>query len=199
MTFGIQPKHIELIEQEAKRINSIPVGGNVKPDSCIYSYWFWKRIGEQISWDAATIALSYLKYLNKKDEEETKEVFKTLQQENEDLKKEVKRLNYWMENRKIEASGEQISIAVGEAEQEMEEKYEKMLEDLREEVRRLRGEKNVFKQRAGTLNKLVKMYSKDILRFTGQFEWIAKHYPEVYAKIPNALDILKQDPEDILP
>lgn len=78
-----------ITEQEAKRIDSIPVGGNIKPDSCIYSYWFWKRIGEKISWDAATIALYYLKYLNNKDEAETKEVFKTLQQENEDLKKEV--------------------------------------------------------------------------------------------------------------
>lgn len=52
--FGIQPKHIKLIEDTLAK-HEWPTG--------IYNEWFWGQIGKEIGWAPFTIALAYFRHL----------------------------------------------------------------------------------------------------------------------------------------
>lgn len=67
ITFGLQPKHIERIEEESKRWDNM-----LEPDSPLQVGWrkyeksFWDKIGKEVGWCPFTLALYYFEYLNSK-------------------------------------------------------------------------------------------------------------------------------------
>lgn len=65
ITFGIQPKHLEVINTLLAKYDSIEIGGELHPGIMLYSEAFWQEVGKQIGWLPFTIALHYFKYINK--------------------------------------------------------------------------------------------------------------------------------------
>jgi hypothetical protein len=69
ITFGIQAKHLEIIEEERLRMNSVDLPNIPKerwPDM-IYSEYFWEVIGKKVGWLPFTICLHYFKHLSKQE------------------------------------------------------------------------------------------------------------------------------------
>lgn len=67
MTFGIQPEHIEVIEQIKDKWDKVEVPGVPKSQqpNMLYSETLWKEVGKQIGCDPFTICLYYFKHLEK--------------------------------------------------------------------------------------------------------------------------------------
>lgn len=55
ITFGLQPKHIEIIENRLKVF-----------ERAIYNSTIWEDIGKEIGWCPLTAALYYFEYLEQK-------------------------------------------------------------------------------------------------------------------------------------
>lgn len=64
ITFGIQPHHIERIESEVKRWDSmLDEGDSLSPGWIKYDKNFWESRGKEFGWEPLTLALSYFEYL----------------------------------------------------------------------------------------------------------------------------------------
>lgn len=63
ITFGIQPSHIEFIQNEQNRWNNIHIGEPSTVD-IIFSKGFWDSIGRAIGWCPFTICLHYFKHMD---------------------------------------------------------------------------------------------------------------------------------------
>jgi len=59
LTFGIQPKQIEIIEHHLKQWRDEMEG------EYIYSKAFWDMVAPYAGWEPFTLALAYLKHINK--------------------------------------------------------------------------------------------------------------------------------------
>lgn len=67
ITFGIQPKHLERIEEERQRwFNEINPDGRLT--DAIYIEYFWEKMGKEFGWAPFTLALSYFKHLKKSEQ-----------------------------------------------------------------------------------------------------------------------------------
>lgn len=56
MTFGLQQRHIEIIEKELERF------GNREIDAKYVKY-IWEKLGKELAWEPFTLALYYFEYL----------------------------------------------------------------------------------------------------------------------------------------
>lgn len=57
VSFGLQPKHIEVIENEISRY-----GGGDKSEGK-FSRYIWEKLGNELSWEPLTLALYYFRHL----------------------------------------------------------------------------------------------------------------------------------------
>lgn len=66
MTFGLQPHHIERIEQESSRWDRL--SKEIELDNpkgyMLYDRDFWIKLGSEFGWEPLTLSLYYLQYLN---------------------------------------------------------------------------------------------------------------------------------------
>ena len=71
ITFGLQPSHIEVIENELERWRGMEKidGDEFEPK---YSKYIWDSLGEKLSWEPFTLALYYFEYLEEKNKNERK-------------------------------------------------------------------------------------------------------------------------------
>ncbi|MCL1692028.1 hypothetical protein [Elizabethkingia anophelis] len=69
ITFGIQQKHIERIEERVAtydRIRTDEEKLTLKDGWILYDRLFWVNRGEEFGWEPLTLALAYFKYKNNK-------------------------------------------------------------------------------------------------------------------------------------
>lgn len=69
ITFGIQQKHIERIEDRSAYYDSIRTDEEketLKDGWILYDRTFWINRGEEFGWEPFTLALAYFKYKNNK-------------------------------------------------------------------------------------------------------------------------------------
>ncbi|HAY3553800.1 MULTISPECIES: hypothetical protein [Weeksellaceae] len=65
MTFGIQQKHIERIEEVSAQYDSYRSEESkqtLEDGWILYERSFWERRGEEFGWEALALALAYFKY-----------------------------------------------------------------------------------------------------------------------------------------
>ena len=66
ITFGLQPDHIEAIENELQRWRDMPpLSDGEKPDPK-YMKYVWEKLGKELAWCPFTLALYYFEYLEDK-------------------------------------------------------------------------------------------------------------------------------------
>lgn len=64
MTFGLQPNHIQRIEQEIARWDNIRNSEDTLPEGWVkYTEHFWAKLGKEFSWHPLTLALYYFQHL----------------------------------------------------------------------------------------------------------------------------------------
>lgn len=63
MTLGLQPHHIERIEQELKRYDSY-VEDSENKGFMLWDRDFWIELGAEFTWEPLTLSLHYFNYLN---------------------------------------------------------------------------------------------------------------------------------------
>lgn len=66
MTFGLQPKHLEIIEERLNHWNKpFEFKGETVVNKMQYSKEFWEDCGRRIGWEPFTLALYYFRKQNK--------------------------------------------------------------------------------------------------------------------------------------
>jgi len=66
ITFGIQQKHIEKIEERVAHYDSLLTEDDtLKEGWILYDRSFWINRGEEFGWEPLTLAIHYFKYKNK--------------------------------------------------------------------------------------------------------------------------------------